>query len=149
MTDAKLFHVHVHDDFTEKNILLAEDRVKLLCDWDSCRLKFINEYLACSATRFSTERPLDGLLSRRKLRHFMLSLDPRVAGLITDVEEFASLFALWATLKHLRTYAFRNSRVRADRPDLKASLLTWPLQHCQWLLANRHQVGEWVSELLE
>jgi hypothetical protein len=148
ITDAELLHVHVHDDFTEKNILLQGDQVKLLCDWDSCRLKFMAEYLACSAARFSTERPLHGLLQKDKLCHFLNSVDPRVVRLISSVSEFASLFACAATLKHLRTYAFRHSRVSLERPDLRIPLLQWPLQHCEWLLENRHRVGEWVYEAL-
>jgi hypothetical protein len=148
VTDATLLHVHVHDDFTEKNILLEDDQVRLLCDWDSCRLKFVNEYLACSASRFGTERPLGGLLLQEKLSLFLHSLDQRVVELVTPVEEFASMFAYVATLKHLRTYAFRHSRVSSERPDLTAALLQWPLQHCEWLIENRQRVGEWVYEAL-
>ncbi len=70
MPDGAHFHIFVHDDFTEKNILLDGDVVKLLCDWDSCRLRMCSEHIASTATRFSTERPLDGILQQHKLDIF-------------------------------------------------------------------------------
>jgi len=144
LEDKKLFHIHVHDDFTEKNILLRGDQVKLLCDWDSCRQKYFDEHLACAVVRFSTERPLAGVLQQDKLHHFLRSLSPELSAYISSTEAFAALFPYLATLKHLRTYRFRNSLVHRDRADLKSSLLAWPLEHCQWLIKNRQQVSDWV-----
>ena len=143
-----LFHIHMHDDFTEKNILMDVDQVKLLCDWDSYRLKFLPEHLACTVCRFSTDRPLEGALQTDKLFYFLRSLDPKVLGYIPNLEEFSQLFPLLATLKHLRTYTFRNSLVVQGRLDLKKSLLAWPLEHCNWLMANHQQVSDWVWEAL-
>ncbi len=143
-----LFHIHMHDDFTEKNILMKSNQVKLLCDWDSYRLKLLMEHIACSACRFSTDRPLEGVLQTDKLFYFLRSLDPKVLGYIGNLEQFAQLFPMLATLKHLRTYTFRNSVVHQGRPDLKTSLLAWPLEHCLWLMANHQQVSDWVWEAL-
>lgn len=148
MPEEDLFHIHVHDDFTEKNILMQGDQVKLLCDWDSCRLKLFNEYLACTVTRFSTDRPLAGVVQEDKLTYFLCSLDPELHRYFSSPEQLAALFPYWATLKHLRTYMFRNSRVNRDRPDLYRPLLEWPLEHCQWLLDNRQQLGDWVYKAL-
>jgi len=148
LPDKGLFHVHMHDDFTEKNILMEADQVKLLCDWDAYRVKFLAEHIACTACRFSTDRPLRGELQADKLFCFLRSLDPKVLGYIPNLEEFAQLFPVLATLKHLRTYAFRNSVVRKDRPDLRIPLLAWPLEHCDWLMANHQQVSDWVWEAL-
>lgn len=144
LADKKLFHIHVHDDFTEKNILLREDQVKLLCDRDSCRQKYFDEHLACTVTRFSTERPLAGVLQQDKLHHFLRPLSPDLFRYISVIEQFVALFPYLATLKHLRTYRFRNSLVHQDRMDLKSSLLAWPLEHCHWLIKNRQQVSDWV-----
>lgn len=148
MSENGLFHIYMHDDFTEKNILMKAGQVKLLCDWDSYRLKLLIEHIACTACRFSTDRPLDGVLQTDKLFYFLRSLDPKVLGYIANLEEFAQLFPLLATLKHLRTYTFRNSLVHRRRPDLKTPLLTWPLEHCLWLMANHQQVSDWVWEAL-
>ena len=145
MPDDALFHFFVHDDFTEKNILLDGDLVKLLCDWDSCRLRMCNEHIASTATRFSTERPLGGVLQQHKLGLFLRTLNPGLLEHIVNIEDFAVLFPYWATLNHLRTYLFRNSVVHQSRWDLKASLLEWPLQHCRWLIENRQRVSDWVS----
>jgi len=139
-----LFHIYMHDDFTEKNILMGGDQVKLLCDWDSFRLKLLAEHLACAACRFSTDRPLTGVLQQDKLNHFLQSLNPKVLGYISSIEEFAQVFPLLATLKHLRTYYFRNSVIHQGRADLKTRLLEWPLEHCLWLMDNRQQVSDWV-----
>ena len=147
--DTGLLHIFIHDDFSEKNILLQGDQVKLLCDWDSYRLKLLNEHLACSATRFSTERPLMGELRPDKLNCFLQSLQPELLKNIPDPCGFATLFPYWATLKHLRTYTFRNSLVRQNRMDLKPSLLEWPLQHCTQLLANRQQLSDSVYHSLK
>lgn len=146
--DGDLFHTFVHDDFTEKNILMDGDQVRLLCDWDSCRLRMSSEHIASTATRFSTERPLEGVLQQRKLDLFLRSLDPGLLEHIVNVKEYGMLFPYWATLNHLRAYKFRNSVVHKDRPDLKTSLLEWPLQHCRWLIENRQQVSDWVSQAL-
>jgi hypothetical protein len=148
MPERDLFHIYVHDDFTEKNILLQGDQVKLLCDWDSCRLKLFSEYLACTATRFSTERPLAGIVQKDKLTYFLRSLDPELHSYFSSAEQLAVLFPYWATLKHLRTYMFRNSRVNQERQDLYGPLLAWPLEHCHWLLANRQLLGDWVYKAL-
>lgn len=148
MGEDNLFHIHVHDDFTEKNILMQGRQVKLLCDWDSCRLKMFEEYLACTATRFSTERPLAGVVQKDKLTRFLQSLDPELHRYFSNADQLAALFPYWATLKHLRTYMFRNSRVNRDRPDLFEPLLMWPLEHCHWLLDNRQQLGDWVYQAL-
>ena len=146
--DVALFHFFVHDDFTEKNILLDGDLVKLLCDWDSCRLRMCSEHIASTSTRFSTERPLGGVLQQKKLDLFLRALNPGLVENIANIEEFAVLFPYLATLNHLRTYLFRNSVVHQNRLDLKASLLEWPLQHCQWLMENRQRVSGWVSQAL-
>lgn len=146
--DVALFHFFVHDDFTEKNILLDGDLVKLLCDWDSCRLRMCSEHIASTSTRFGTERPLDGVLQQKKLDLFLQALNPGLLEHIANIEEFAMLFPYLATLNHLRTYLFRNSVVHQNRLDLKASLLEWPLQHCQWLMENRQRVSGWVSQAL-
>ena len=147
--DTGLLHIFVHDDFSEKNILLQEDQVKLLCDWDSYRLKLLNEHLASTATRFSTERPLTGELRLDKLNCFLQSLQPELLKKIPDPGGFATLFPYWATLKHLRTYTFRNSLVQQNRTDLKPSLLEWPLQHCTQLLANRQRLSDSVYHSLK
>jgi len=143
-----LFHIYMHDDFTEKNILMVEGQVTLLCDWDSYRLKLLAEHLACAACRFSTDRPLAGVLQEDKLVHFLQSLNPKVLSYISSTEEFPRLFPLFATLKHLRTYYFRNSVVHQGRADLKTSLLAWPLEHCLWLVDNQEQVSDWVRSAL-
>ena len=144
LPDQGLFHIYMHDDFTEKNILMDGDQVKLLCDWDSFRLKLLTEHLACAACRFSTDRPLTGVLQEDKLSHFLQSLNPKVLGYISSTEEFAQVFPLLATLKHLRTYFFRNSVIHQGRADLKTRLLEWPLEHCLWLMDNQQQVSDWV-----
>ena len=147
--DTGLLHIFVHDDFSEKNILLQGDQVKLLCDWDSYRLKLLNEHLASTAARFSTERPLMGELRQDKLSCFLQSLQPELLKHIPDPGGYATLFPYWATLKHLRTYIFRNSLVQLNRMDLKPSLLEWPLQHCNWLIDNKHIVSDWVYRSLK
>ncbi len=146
--DEKLLHLHIHDDFTEKNILMDEDEVKLLCDWDSCRLRYCNEHIASTATRFSTTRPLSGLLQQEKLYRFLGTLHPALFQNMAGIEAFARLFPVWATLNHIRTYPFRNVVVHRDRPDLKEALLAWPLQHCLWMIDNRQQVSDWVCQAL-
>jgi len=148
LPDQDLFHIYMHDDFTEKNILMDGDQVKLLCDWDSFRLKLLAEHLACAACRFSTDRPLAGVLQEDKLSHFLQSLNPKVPGYISSIEEFAQLFPLLATLKHLRTYYFRNSVIHLGRADLRTPLLEWPLEHCLWLMDNQQQVSDWVLKAL-
>jgi len=148
LPDNGLFHIYMHDDFTEKNILMEGCRVKLLCDWDSYRLKLFAEHIACTACRFATDRPLAGVLQEEKLALFLQSLDPRVMGFISSSEEFARLFPLLATLKHLRTYHFRNSVVHQGRNDLRKPLLEWPLQHCLWLMDNRQRVSDWVRKAI-
>lgn len=149
MPDEELLHIHVHDDFTEKNILMAGDQVKLLCDWDSCRLRYCNEHIASTATRFSTRQPLGGLLLQDKLVHFLRTLNPALIENIADIEAFADLFPYLATLKHVRTYLFRNAVIHQTRPDLKQTLLVWPLQHCLHLIENRQQVSDWVCQALQ
>ena len=148
MRDEKLLHIHVHDDFTEKNILMDGDQVKLLCDWDSCRLRYCNEHIASTASRFSTTRPLGGLLQQDKLDRFLGTLHPVLFENMAGIEAFAVLFPYWATLKHIRTYLFRSAVVHRDRPDLKQALLSWPLQHCLWMIDSRQQVSDWVCRAL-
>ena len=147
--DEDLLHVHIHDDFTEKNILLKNDRVQLLCDWDSYRLKLLLEHFACSVTRFSTERPLTGEVVQVKLELFLQSLRPELVGHVADLEGFAGLFPVLATLKHLRTYNFRNSLVQQNRIHLKTPLLVWPLHHCRQLMVNRQEISDWVYRALK
>jgi Ser/Thr protein kinase RdoA (MazF antagonist) len=149
LSNEGLLHIPIHDDFSEKNILLQGDQVKLLCDWDSYRLKQFNEHLASTVTRFSTERPLMGELRQDKLEFFLRSLKPEVIGLISDSGVFAELFPYWATLKHLRTYVFRNSLLQENRMDLKTSLLQWPLHHCTQLLTNKQQISDQVYRLIK
>ncbi len=143
-----LLHIPVHDDFTEKNILMQGEEVKLLCDWDSYRLKMFNEHLACTATRFSTSRPLQGEVDKGKLQVFLNSLSPRLIGLTEGIDLFAERFPYLACLKHLRTYTFRNSVVSQNRPELKTYLLDWPLHHCRQLINNKLQLADWVHGAL-
>ena len=147
--DEGLLHIHIHDDFTEKNILLKNDRVQLLCDWDSYRLKLLIEHFACCVARFSTEKPLTGEIMQEKLKLFLRSLHPEYVRHIADLESFASLFPVLATLKHLRTYMFRNLLVQQNRVHLKTPQLTWPLHHCRQLLANRQEISNWVYQELK
>ena len=144
LPDEGLLHIPVHDDFTEKNILMQGEEVKLLCDWDSYRLKMFNEHLACTVTRFSTTRPLEGEVDKDKLEVFLKSLSPELIGYTAGIESFTENFPYLACMKHLRTYTFRNSAVGRNRPELKASLLDWPLHHCRQLINNKLQLSDWV-----
>ena len=148
MPDEELLHIHVHDDFTEKNILMDGDQVKLLCDWDSCRLRYCNEHFASTTMRFSTRRPLDGSVQQDKLVHFLRCMDLVIIERIPNIEVFAGLFPYWASLKHIRGFLFRNSVVNQTRPDLKHQLLEWPLQHCLSLIKNRDEISDWVRRAL-
>ena len=149
LPDEGLLHIPVHDDFTEKNILMQGEEVKLLCDWDSYRLKMFSEHLACTATRFSTTRPLEGEVDKDKLQVFLSSLSPGLVDLVAGIESFAEKFPYLACLKHLRTYVFRNSVVSQNRSELKASLLDWPLHHCKQLINNKLQLTDWVHGALD
>jgi len=144
-----LLHISIHDDFSEKNILLQNDQVKLLCDWDSYRLKLFQEHLATTVTRFSTERPLMGDLRQDKLTCFLQSLGSGLLRQIPDPGVFATIFPYLATLKHVRTYIFRNSLIQQKRLDLKPSLLEWPLRHCTELVENRRQYSDWVFQSIK
>ncbi len=119
------------------------------CDWDSYRLKLLLEHFACSVTRFSTERPLSGEIVQVKLELFLQSLRPELVGHVADLEGFAGLFPVLATLKHLRTYTFRNSLVQQNRMHLKTPLLAWPLHHCRQLMENRQEISDWVYRALK
>jgi len=142
-----LFQIYMHDDFSEKNILMLDNQIKLLCDWDSYRLKLLHEHIACSACRFSTDGPMQGVMQLDKLSYFLRSIDPKVYGYISRVEDFVQNFPMLATLKHLRTYRFRNTLVHQGRPELKTSYLSWPLEHCLWLVTNRERVRDMVREV--
>jgi hypothetical protein len=91
---------------------------------------------------------LAGVVKKDKLFYFLRSLGSELNRYYSNTEQFAALFPYWATLKHLRTYMFRNSKVKRERPDLYRPLLKWPLEHCLWLLANRQQLGNWVYQAL-
>ncbi len=140
-----LLHINIHDDFTEKNLLMKNDDVALLCDWDSYRLKYLPEHLSCTIMRFSTEAPLQGNIHKNKLEQLYRNLAPDVLQPLKAMKSYPSLFPVLATMKHLKTYGFRHSTVKHRRPDLEQSLLRWPLQHCQSLIENRHTITQWIG----
>jgi len=142
-----LLRLYIHDDFTEKNLIMQGAQVKLLCDWDSYRLRLCAEHIASTCARFCTERPLTGTLQKDKLMHFLRALHPELRRYISGFSGFENLFPYLATMNHFRSYRFRNSVVR-DRPELKPSLLVWPTQHCRWLTDNHELVSDWVSTAL-
>ncbi len=145
LSSTTLLHLNIHDDFTEKNLLMKDQEVALLCDWDSYRLKYFVEHLSCSIMRFSTEAPLQGDIVKSKLELFYRNLTPDILQTLGAVKSYPSLFPVLASLKHLRTYGFRNSIAKHGRSDLEQSLLRWPLQHCQSLLENRAAISQWLT----
>ncbi|MDA1075729.1 MAG: hypothetical protein O3A63_13350 [Proteobacteria bacterium] len=142
-----MLYLPIHDDLSEKNILIDGGRIRLLCDWDSYRAKLFWEHVACTSVRFCTDRPLQGVLKQDKLTRFITRLDPEVLASVPDTQLFAGLFPILATLKHLRTYRFRVTRVSDQRSELNQSLLEWPLEHCTWLLTNCDRVSSWIEEI--
>tara|TARA_B100000446_G_C10545406_1_gene338328 strand:+ start:128 stop:1159 length:1032 start_codon:yes stop_codon:yes gene_type:complete len=145
LSSTTLLHLNIHDDFTEKNLLMKYQEVALLCDWDSYRLKYFVEHFSCSIVRFSTEAPLDGDIVKSKLELFYRNLTPDLLQTLSAAKSYPSLLPVLATLKHLRTYGFRNSIVKHRSPDLEQPLLHWPLQHCQSLLENRATISQWLA----
>lgn len=148
-SDEPMMQIPVHDDFTERNILMSGSRVALLCDWDSFHLNSLQEYIARVAARFCTEGPLQGELQFDKLELFFANLDSNVIAQIQDKERFAQLFPILATIKHIKAYAFRSTLIYLGREDLKASLLDWPAEHCGWLIENRQLLSDWLKKILE
>lgn len=139
----------LHDDFTEKNILAEGGEIKLLCDWDSYRARVFWEHLAGSVARFSTNAPMQGEMDQQRLIAFLNSLAPTVIQHIGDYNAFAQLFPFLAILRHLRMYRFRNLVVAKRRSDLRESLLTAPIEHCEWMLEQRQIVTAWMHDMLK
>lgn len=144
LNEQALLHINIHDDFTEKNLLMQNGNVQLLCDWDSYRLKYFLEHFSCSMMRFATDAPLSGGLSKSKLQQFRKAVEPEVLTVIDSAQNSSSLIPVLATLKHLRTYGFRNSVVKNMRPDLEESLLYWPVRHCQALVEQRRNISDLI-----
>ena len=140
-----VIHIPTHDDFTENNLLMKNNQVALLCDWDSYRLKGLSEHLSCSAMRSSCEHNLGGNVEKNKLQYFYRNLDTKVFSNLDELHSISKQLPVFATLKHLRTYGFRNYIVKSRRPDLEDALLRQPLQHCQWLLENRSLLNDWIA----
>lgn len=147
---AVIRHQPVHADFNERNLLFRDEKVVLVCDWESYRLRSRNEHIAVTIDRFCTDRPLQGKLDWNKVETYISALAPSARPSDDDGKYFSVQFPYLATLQHLRLFIYRHEMIKhAQRHDMIESMLIWPTEHCRLLLKNAEEASHRMQEVLE